>query len=345
MNVYVYKGFGTSLVMRGMYSVANSSTSNIARSLTADRRFELTLLDSGTGVVTDIQHTDICKIEVNGLTLYGFIDSVTIDKAKPGLVVCSIGLGAEGIGGFDGDLLIDNLNTQPNIISYVALQFNKLYQDNPRPIDIVGTGSGYIRASDNLLPFGQIVRQLLSQGFKEYITIANGRLQIEFKSRARNYNIRVEDVLTYKLELDKSIPTRLMLYNGDNLSVSPIIVYLKKNGTIGTYDSNIVTPITTKCEKVSYDEFSLDTAIKILALETYNNSVDITFRSTNDGTYESRYAYDYILEANPFNTLGTKITIYMGDKQLISIVNEVELREGVVRLVFGLSKDRIFDII
>ena len=188
-------------------------------------------------------------------------------------------------------------------------------------------------------------RKLINQGIKiiyeweEHESEVGSYVYTSFyrPQERKIWDIYMNDILDYEYEFDSSQPNTLKLYNS-NYTLSKV-VSLKNNGIIDEgVTKRTVQPIIETCDSTdTTSQPDINIAIAKLREYTYQNSLKLTV--------SENWAYDYTFKMYPsiFDLIGDGVVIHLdNDVEVISIVDTITYKSGVIEIKLGQSSQKIF---
>lgn len=340
MILYIFKDRGLSLQYVTFADITNSQSTKVVRATNTLRQ-----------TVLKGRLSESAKIDVNyiGWLEFGselqnvlvFIKNIVVDENDPLAVEITVAIGSDGI---DEEVYLTTSTTQNNIIDTLGSSLTGIYwQYLNRPIQFVEDEpiSGYIRNTDQYLPLGQCIRQLATQGVVERGSLsADGKnVVFNYTKPTREYVINTEDTIKTIITFAKDTYTAYILINAEDLTQRKYAV-LRADGEIGITLTQLDTSLSfiPKVEIVEASKFTQEECNNALRAQSYKNSIELTILPNS-------YVFNGMLETNNiFSTIGTKLNVYLKSGELVrTTISEIELVNGVVKMVLGVSKTRFID--
>ena len=285
--------------------------------------------------------------EINQL---GIIDSVNYNSREPNKLEIFFRLGIQ----FRGEQryhytgILDGVTNEALCSVVKEVWTSSQYLSNQHMIYIYDSnvdGYLFLDNSNNFAHQNEVYRKLINQGikiiydWKEHESTIGSYVYIYiYKPQERKiWDIYMNDILDYDYEFDSSQPNTLRLYNSNYIQST--LVSLKNNGEISLdVNDDTVQPIIETCDVTETTATpSLDVAIAKLTEFTYQNSLNITV--------SENWAYDYTFKMYPsmFDLIGDGVVIHLSnDVEIISIVDTITYKGGVIEIKLGQSSQKIF---
>lgn len=361
MIVYVYNGIATEmgqgapLKLKAMLNCDDNT--ELGKSSSQERLNVLQLVGKNANLCRKF---DVIKIETKTFNVWGIIVEPTITN-KDDYCEVTVGLGTDGL---INDAFSDSGETKSDMFNFLYSQHDMIYKwTTPHNIDSddYTKFSGYIVAPEFSLPLSQMIRQLFRQGIKvdTYVDEASGYLRFKpYKHHNENqilYSINFDDVLSYEVEFSKDTINSIRLFQkGSNETDKPYFkssAYLNSQGNV-IWSTGIpeqaIKPIASRIEVIAreqdetqakYDNRCTNEITNILKNQQYNNNIEIVVDMDKWLYKDMIFKYD-----TPFDVLGDSgyITLKTGEK-LNTVINEIEIKNNLATISFGLGNKRLFD--
>ena len=354
MICYIYDIYTNVNPLKQVLDIVDVNNLEVSLSATQDTLSNLTLASANEIPINDKDYISVHDvIYIPDLNVYGVIDSVSYNSKSKKTIEVYFRLGLQlyredyytNAQGLQGTNFVSNLynDWQPvaqSLYPFINLDFNDYL-----------TSGGYLFFSNGVPVAAQndVMRMLLRQGMKfdytikditisgSQATVLNTRLYIPYEYPI--WEARLEDLISYKLEIDTTQPNILTIINENNPN-HRITVSQRNDGSIlEGIDANTTKPYNARIEHHPHDKTTLDLAIAKLGDVVYQNILEI---EVTDKWVYGQPIFEYY-NNQLFNMVGDGIVIKLNNGvELISIIDEVTLKSGVVKLKLGQSSNRIF---
>lgn len=341
MKAYIYERNNPTLQLTAVCEVDSPTTTDFSKSASTLRQSIMTVTVNEEYDLNNILVNYPVIFELYGRPIvFGVIKNIKSEvHIAARKLELTVALGSDG---FDEEVPTKTVwnGTTSTIFDTLITNYQKLYQDDVT--DVVSfvappVDNGYVISPDGVLSYGQCIRQLLKQGYREQVTVTDSNIVITYVYDPEIFEINSEDTVKTTVTLAKDTYNKYIIYNELDLTDYKV-AYLATDGTVSNSTVNLdrSSGIVSGSAIVTVDDFSQAYVNNILKQQAYSNSIELELIQDN-------YIYSFIFKSYIFNSLGSAIQFRYNGNLLNTYIDEIMVRGDLVRLKLGVSQTRLLD--
>lgn len=352
MIAYIIDGTKQTVEIKGWLEIADDT--KLRKS--ADRESYSVLTCVGD-VAPFVREFDIVRLETKDGLIWGGVVEAQLTKGGENVIEITFAM--------DTDFIVNDvaraiylINGEGNLTITVSNLFRSLFRKSstttPPYFDISPLRREYestnvlgnIVFTDAQLPFSQALRQLYKQGIRPFFELVGNVIYLRLEKEVLpKIQLNLEDTLDYSIDLKNDTFNHLIAITMFGTTADMRVYYLDINGNVQVdtainSNSQLTLPLKTKVQEFQPREnntVNTDEQIEFIKNQSYPNSAMLSINRD--------YLFIDKFDTNIFRNLGREIELFLNDYniKLRSVINEIEIVDGIINLTLGLSQTRLFD--